>query len=174
MEEKTAADPVVLRLVRPTQKACYVSCVPFVPLKAAAGYFGDSSSGIDLDSEWGWVKVDTHRKLRPGMFVAQVVGKSMEPGIPDGAYCLFSAPVTGSRQGSTVVVEMLDGADPETGESYTVKRYESQKVTSEDGTWRHVKIILKPDNPDFQPIELNCEGEGNVKVVAELSEVLGQ
>ena len=25
------------------------------------------------------------------MFVAQVVGKSMEPAIPDGAYCLFAA-----------------------------------------------------------------------------------
>ena len=29
-------------------------------------------------------------RLRPGMFVAQVVGKSMEPAIPDGAYCLFA------------------------------------------------------------------------------------
>ena len=172
-EEKTAAEPVVLRLVRPRQKECYVNCVPLVPLKAAAGYFGDLSSGIDLDSEWGWARVNTHRKLRPGMFIAKVVGKSMEPRIPDGAYCLFSAPVTGTRQGLTVVVEMLDDADPETGESYTVKRYESRKITSEDGTWRHVKIILKPDNPDFQPIELTCEDEGSVQVVAELLEVLG-
>ena len=115
-EEKTATKPVVLRLVRPTPGKCYVNCVPLVPLKAAAGYFGDPSSGIDLDLEWGWVEVDTHRKLHPGMFVAQVVGKSMEPRIPDGAYCLFSAPVTGTRQGLTVVVQMLDDTDPETGE----------------------------------------------------------
>ena len=147
--------------------------VPLVPLKAAAGYFGDPSSGIDSDLEWGWVEVDTRRKLRPGMFVAQVVGKSMEPRIPDGAYCLFSTPVTGTRQGLTVVVQMLDDTDPETGESYTVKRYESRKITSEDGTWRHVKITLKPDNRDFQPIELTCEDEGSIQVVAELVEVLG-
>jgi len=172
-EKKAASKPAVLRLVRPTPEKCYVDCVPLIPLKAAAGYFGDPSSGIDLDLEWGWVEVDTRRKLRPGMFVAQVVGKSMEPGIPDGAYCLFSTPVTGTRQGLTVVVQMLDDTDPETGESYTVKRYESRKVTSEEGAWRHVKIVLKPDNRDFQPIELTCEDEGSVQVVAELVEVLG-
>ena len=172
-EEKIPTERAVLRLVRPTPEKCYVDCVPLVPLKAAAGYFGDPSSGIDSDLEWGWVEVDTRRKLRPGMFVAQVVGKSMEPRIPDGAYCLFSTPVTGTRQGLTVVVQMLDETDPETGESYTVKRYESRKVTSEEGTWRHVKIVLKPDNRDFQPIELTCEDEGSIQVVAELVEVLG-
>lgn len=31
-----------------------------------------------------WVEPQTTRKLRAGMFVAQVVGKSMEPRIPDG------------------------------------------------------------------------------------------
>jgi len=112
------------------------------------------------------------RRLRPGMFVAQVVGKSMEPYIPDGSYCLFAAPVTGTRQGRTVVVELDDSTDPETGERYTVKRYQSEKIASEDGTWRHIKIILKPNNPDFQPIELTCEDEGRVRVVAELLEVL--
>ena len=49
------------------------------------------------------------------MFVAQVVGKSMEPVIPDGAYCLFASPVTGTRQGKTVLVQLRNGADPETG-----------------------------------------------------------
>lgn len=63
--------------------------------------------------------------------------------------------------------------DPETGERYTVKRYESEKATSEDGTWRHVKITLKPNNPTFEPIELTCDDEGSVQVIAELIEVLG-
>ena len=37
-------------------------------------------------SEWDrdWVELDTGRTLREGMFVAKVVGKSMEPRIPDG------------------------------------------------------------------------------------------
>jgi phage repressor protein C with HTH and peptisase S24 domain len=42
------------------------------------------------------------------MFVARVAGKSMEPMIPDGAWCLFSAPVTGTRQGETVLVMLRD------------------------------------------------------------------
>ncbi len=113
------------------------------------------------------------RKLRKGMFVAQVVGKSMEPAIPDGSYCLFVAPVTGTRQGKTVLVQLRDPVDFEGGEQYTVKRYESEKVTAADETWRHLKITLKPNNPDFKPIELTCEDEGQVQVVAEFVEVLG-
>ena len=107
------------------------------------------------------------------MFVAQVVGRSMEPTIPDGAYCLFGAPVTGTRQGKTVLVQLRDAIDPETGERYTVKRYESAKVSVE-GSWRHVKVTLKPNNPEFAPIELSDADEGQVQVVAELVEVLGR
>ena len=107
------------------------------------------------------------------MFIAQVIGKSMQPAIPDGAYCLFSVPVDGSRHG-TYLVQLRDSTDPETGERYTVKRYpESEKVAAEDGTWRHFKITLKPSNPDFKDIVLTCEDEGSVKVVAEMLEVVG-
>ena len=70
-------------------------------------------------------------------------------------------------------MQLRDSADPETGERYTVKRYESEKVASDDGTWRHVKITLRPNNPDYQPIELTCEDEGTVQVIAEMLEVLG-
>ncbi len=160
----------VLRIVQARQKDRYVNCIPLVPLKLAAGAFSDPQR-LDTE-EWDWVEIDTHRRLRPGMFVAQVVGKSMEPSIPNGSYCLFAAPVTGTRQGRTVVVGLLDDLDPETGERYTVKRYESQKAASEDGTWRHVKIILKPNNPDFQPIELTCEDEGSIQVIAEFLEII--
>jgi SOS-response transcriptional repressor LexA len=105
------------------------------------------------------------------MFVAQVVGKSMEPAIPDGSYCLFRAPVTGTRQGKTVLVQLRDRTDPETGERYTVKRCASEKVRDGD-VWRHSRITLKPLNPDFQAIELTGSDEGEFQVVAELVEVL--
>lgn len=116
--------------------------------------------------------VETKRRLRPGMFVAQVVGKSMEPAIPDGAYCLFAAPALGTRQGKTVLVQLRDTTDPESGERHTVKRYESEKAQAGD-FWRHEKIPLKPVNPDFQPITLTGADEGQLQVVAELVEVLG-
>ena len=160
----------LLRLVTPPETARYVNCVPFVPLQAAAGMFGDPQTVPD-ESEWEWVEIDTARSLRRGMFVAQVVGKSMEPRIPDGAYCLFSSPVTGTRQGRTVLVQLRDAVDPDTGERFTVKRYQSEKTADEDG-WRHVRILLEPVNPEFTPIELKIEDEGSVAVVAELVEVI--
>ena len=95
----------------------------------------------------------------------------MEPEIPDGAYCLFSSPVEGSRQGRTVLVQLRDGKDPETGERYTVKRYQSEKTMEPDGTWHHSKITLLPNNPAFEPIILTAEDEGTVQVVAEVVEV---
>ena len=127
---------------------------------------------IPDESDWEWVELDTARSLRPGMFVAQVVGKSMEPRIPDGAYCLFASPVTGTRQGRTVLVQLRDAVDPDSGERFTVKRYRSDKAADEDG-WRHVRVVLEPSNPEFRPIELKIEDEGSVAVVAELVDVIG-
>ena len=92
--------------------------------------------------------------------------------IPDGAYCLFAAPVEGTRQGKTVLVQMRDTADPESGERYTVKRYESQKAGDGDA-WRHTAITLHPVNTDFEPIVLTGEDEEPLQVVAEVVEVLG-
>ena len=161
-----------LRLATPTPETRYRTCVPLVPLKAAAGDFGDpheSLSGWDRE----WVEVDVGRVLRGGMFVAQVVGRSMEPRIPDGAYCLFGGPVTGSRQGRIVLVRMRDEVDPETGERFTVKQYRSRKAEDEHG-WRHVEITLEPLNREFDPICLPpTDDEWSVEVVAELVEVVG-
>ena len=160
-----------LRLVTPPATARYVTCAPLVPLKAAAGAFSDPQSVPD-ESDWEWVEVDTARSLRPGMFVAQVVGKSMEPRIPDGAYCLFASPVAGTRQGRTVLVQLHDAVDPDTGDRFTVKQYRSEKAADENG-WRHVRIVLEPLNPDFEPFDLMAEDEDSVAVVAELVEVIG-
>ena len=162
--------PPRLRIVEPQPSERYLTCVPFVPLKAAAGAFSDPQR-ID-DDDFAWVAVETTRRLRRGMFVAQVVGKSMEPTISDGAYCLFAAPVGGSRQGKTVLVQMRDAADPESGERYTVKRYESEKAGDGD-SWQHTRITLRPLNPDFEPIVLTGADEGSLQVVAEVVEVLG-
>jgi type I restriction enzyme R subunit len=159
-----------LRLVKPEPESRYVSCLPFVPLKFAAGAFGNS--GYLEDENWEWAEVEAKHRLRRGMFVAQVVGKSMEPAIPDGSYCLFASPVEGSRQGKTVLVQLRDSFDPETGERYTVKQYESEKVGDGD-SWRHSKITLKPLNPNFDPIVLTEDLEGQVQVIAECVEVLG-
>jgi SOS-response transcriptional repressor LexA len=74
-------------------------------------------------------------------------------------------------------VQLRNAIDPDSGEGYsgegyTVKRYQSEKVTDGD-SWRHARITLKPINPDFQPIELTGSEEGELQVVAELVEVFG-
>jgi type I restriction enzyme R subunit len=161
--------PTRLRIVEPKPEERNVTCVPLVPLEAAAGAFGDPQHVED--DGFDWVSVDSRHRLRQGMFVAQVVGKSMEPAIPDGSYCLFAAPVEGTRQGKTVLVQLRDATDPETGQRYTVKRYESKKEKHGD-SWRHTRINLKPLNPDFQPIVLTGADEQQLQVVAELVEVL--
>ncbi len=166
----SAAPRSRLRQVPGAPKERYVTCVPLLPLQAAAGAFGTPQDAVE--GEFEWVEVDGARRLRPGMFVAQVVGHSMEPGITDGAYCLFASPVTGSRQGRTVLVQLRDTADPETGHRYTVKRYESEKARVGD-SWRHTRITLKPTNPAFDPIVLQDVDDEAVQVIAELIEELG-
>ena len=156
--------------VEPKPEDRFRTCVPLYTLKAAAGAFGEGQR-VEPD---GWVVPRTSRPLSEGMFVAQVVGRSMEPRIPDGAWCLFRSPVTGSRQGRIVLVQHQTIHDPEAGGSYTVKRYESEKNpggTEAEG-WRHKAIRLLSENPDFEPIVLAGIGEGVLSVVAELIEVL--
>jgi len=166
-----SAGRFVLEVVRPRPEERYVRCVPLVPLQAAAGGFGEPQ--FIEQGQWDWVEIATAHRLKPGMFVAQVVGTSMEPQIPNGAYCLFQGPVAGSRQGKVVLVQLLDAADPETGQRYTVKRYESEKVASDGESWRHVRVTLKPNNPSFEPIVLTSDDEDSVRVVAEVVQVLG-
>ena len=169
-EAPTRALPAGLRLVEGSRKDRYVTCVPLVPLKAAAGAFSDPQHIKDDGFEW--VSVESRHRLGKGMFVAQVVGKSMEPAIPDGAFCLFRAPVEGTRQGKTVLVQLRDATDPESGQRYTVKRYKSEKIAEGD-SWRHERITLKPLNPDFEPIVLTGSDGEDLQVVAELVEVVG-
>ena len=157
------------RTVEPAPEDRYVTCVPLVPLRAAAGTFSDPQYVEDDDFEW--IALDSRHRLRKGMFVAQVVGKSMEPAIRDGAWCLFRAPVEGTRESKTVLVQLRDTTDPETGQRYTVKRYKSEKA-KEGYFWHHEKITLKPVNPDFEPIVLAGADEGELQVIAELVEVL--
>lgn len=159
-----------LEFVLPTGAEQYVSAVPFIPLRAAAGSFGEPQ--YFTHEEHRWVRYNGKRRLRPGMFIAQVVGKSMEPAIPDGSYCLFSSPVEGSRNGKIVLVELRDFPDPETGERYTVKRYQSDKVEVEGDSWSHKQIRLLPANPEFQPITVSSTDEHTLRVIAELVEVI--
>jgi SOS-response transcriptional repressor LexA len=146
-------DPVV----RP-----FVTHLPLYSMRAAATKFGEGSeSGLE-----GWVRAPAGLHLYEGMFVAQVVGRSMEPKIPDGSYCIFRAPVTGSRQGHLVLVEVF-GAPDETLR-YTVKRYAVHGPRDESAE-REAPIRLEPLNREFEAFELASD---RFRVVAEFVRVL--
>lgn len=142
--------------------------LPLYSLQAAAGYFG---TGMAVDPE-GWIDVSGEVTIDRDMFVARVVGRSMEPLIRDGELCVFRAKPRGSRQGKIVLIQYRGPADPETGGSFTVKRYRSVKLLREDGTWQHEKITLEPLNEEFRPIILTSTMEGDVEVAAEFVKAL--
>ena len=148
----------------------YKEYLPVHSLKAAATQFGKEES---VEEYVGWMKVATKRKLTEDLFIAQVVGKSMEPTISDGSYCIFRPDRGGSRNDKVVLVESRWLTDPETGLKYTVKRYSSEKELFDDGTWRHKKITLSPDNKSFEAIVLENVQADDFRVVAEFVAVVG-
>jgi uncharacterized protein len=81
----------------------------------------------------------------------------------------------GTRQGKVVLVQHREINDTDTGGHFTVKIYESQKEFLPDGTWKHSKIILRPDTnaPGYEPIVLMPESGADLRVIAELVAVLG-
>jgi type III restriction enzyme len=141
----------------------FKTLLPVYSLKAAAGYFG-ATEAVEVD---GWLRVDGFGQLDERMFVARAVGRSMEPRIHDGDYCVFRANPTGTRQGKIVLVQYRGPADPDTGGSYTIKRYKSEKERNEDGTWHHTKVILEPLNRAYEPIVLVADEAESVQILAE-------
>ncbi|MEP6535550.1 MAG: S24 family peptidase [Bryobacteraceae bacterium] len=136
--------------------------LPKYSLRAAAGRFGEQ---MEVEPE-DWEECPANLKLTADMFIAHVVGHSMEPRIPDGSLCVFRYNVVGSRNGKLLLV-MHYG---ETGENrFTIKRYRSVKVQSEEG-WKHEKITLEPLNLDYPSWEL--EENSPIKVIGEFITVL--
>ena len=116
--------------------------------------------------------VNIGRKLDKNMFIAKVVGQSMEPLIPNNSYCVFRANVTGSRQGKVVLVEHQEIGNIESHSICVVKKYRSEKHYNEDGTWAHERIILESLNKEYNPIILSNRPENEFKVIAEFAAVI--
>jgi len=149
------------------KKLQYTEYLPIYSLQAACGLFG---KGTDA-SEEGWTKIDGLR-LNKNMFVARVNGKSMEPRIPEGSYCIFQANVVGSRANKIVLVQHNSISDIDNGGQYTIKKYISKKKESPDETWEHEEINLLPLNPSYKPIIIPNSEEGEFMVVAEFIKTL--
>jgi phage repressor protein C with HTH and peptisase S24 domain len=153
--------------VQRTEVIPFVTHVPFYSLRAAATKFGED---MEVEAE-GWVRAPERVKLDRNMFAARVVGRSMEPLIPDGSVCLFHAGVTGSRQGKRLLIQRLGVSD--SSAEFTVKVYTSKKQALDDDDWRHLSIHLQPLNPEFEAMEFGPEDEHwQFNVIAEFVRVL--
>jgi SOS-response transcriptional repressor LexA len=152
----------------------YENCIPLYSLEVAAGIFGFAQEVEMEEQPEAWIAT---KAVKPGkgLFVARVEGESMNKRIPSGAYCIFRHPVGGSRQGRVVLAESRNITDPDHGGKYTVKLYESTKWERPGGEWGHEDIRLLPDSndPGYEPIVLTDSDLEEVRVIAELVEVLG-
>lgn len=150
----------------------YVNSVPLIDLKFAAGVFSDTQA-IE-QGEFAWVTLPDIFGPQRGLFVAQVVGESMNRRIPNGAWCLFRMNPVGTRQGKVVVAQHRTIHDPDLGGSYTVKLHRSEKNVAPNGEWTHTRITLKPDStdPTYKDLEFGPETVEGLSIVAELISVL--
>jgi SOS-response transcriptional repressor LexA len=131
--------------VEPVEVGKYTTHLPLYTLRAAAGRLGDDMESVEED----WVRAPEGVHAGRDLFVAHVVGRSMEPRIPDGSVNLFRFHPVGSRQGKILLIERRGVLD-ETAR-YTVKRYRSEKSEDEKtGEWAHERIRLEPLNPEFE------------------------
>jgi phage repressor protein C with HTH and peptisase S24 domain len=141
----------------------FVTHLPVYHVRAAATRFGEQMESEEEPEEW--VRAPENLRLSEGMFVAHVVGKSMEPLIPEGSACVFRAPVTGSRKGRILLIEKFGGAE---ASRFTVKRYARQGTLSKAAE-RDGAIRLEPLNKDFEAFDLTAD---EFRVVAEFVQVL--
>ncbi|MBN1869230.1 MAG: DUF2075 domain-containing protein [Candidatus Omnitrophica bacterium] len=142
--------------------------IPVFSLQAVASGFGETQIVEGL----GWKKLDFHVRDGKSYFIARIKGRSMEPTISDGSYCLFRWERGGSRNGLIVLVASDLFSDPESEQRFTIKRYTSEKEFFEDGTWRHKKITLSPDNKNFKNIVLEDVQPGEFRILAEFVKVI--
>jgi len=163
-QSTVAADPEarLRRLYRENVNS--IGAIPVIRLSAAAGGLSEEQLPGELVGS-----MDPPTGVRPaaGMFAATVIGRSMEPLIPDGSLCLFRPHGGGSRNGQKLLIEKFGSSDATA--QFTVKVYRSEKVVHEDGTWEHGRIRMIPLNPEFEEWNLTPD---EFKVIGEFVAVL--
>jgi DUF2075 family protein len=158
------------RILTTEEAADCPNAVPIFDIKIAAGDFSKEQWLQDCQ----YAELPDHFTAKPGFFIAQVIGESMNKRIPNGSWCLFREPSDGSRNGKVVIVQSRDIQDPDTCGQYTVKIYWSEKSQTED-SWSHLKIRLEPDSMDFnfKPIPINTDTLNELRVVGEFLGIIG-
>jgi hypothetical protein len=155
----------------PTEKRKpYKNCIPVYDLRVAAGTFGEFQIPDPDDVVW----VEPPEGVKPSMdlFIAQVVGESMNRVIPNGAWCLFRMNPAGTRDDRIVLFQLRDFHDPEHGAAFTVKRYlRVGRNAASDELGGRIRMRPLSTESRFVPLEVP-DHEEKVRVVAEMIRVL--
>ena len=93
--------------VEAVEVAPFRTHLPLYSLRAAAGGLGEEMESEAED----WVRAPEGMRLSPDLFVAHVVGRSMEPRIPDGSLNLFRLHPAGSRQDKILLIQRFGVLD---------------------------------------------------------------
>lgn len=137
--------------------------VPVVSLKAAAGAFSRGQNPQEL----GCYHLPEQEAKRPGLFVAQVLGDSMDRVVPPESWCLWqhlgAEGVAPPSPGERLIARRQGGADLELGE-FTFKRW--SRAGAEE------RLEPMSTNPAHQPIVLDPYEP--VHFVARLVKVVGE
>ena len=159
------------RILSPEEAATCPNAVPIFDVKVAAGDFSKEQWLQDCQ----FAELPDHFTAKPGFFLAQVVGESMNRRIPNGSWCLFRESTPGTREGKVVLVQSRDIHDSDGGGQYTVKIYRSEKVAMGDDSWTHAQIRLEPDSNDtsFCPLLLEADDSIDLKVIGEFVAIAG-
>lgn len=137
------------------------TAVPIYSLAAAAG----ALAGGRAVERLAWAVVP---KPGPGeLFLARIAGRSMEPDIPDGAWCLFRADVSGPLEGRIVLIQHRDLRDPDTDGSYALKRYGGVEVDAEG-----VSVRLESINPQHRAYRVRLNAVEELRPIAEFVRVV--
>lgn len=162
-------DILPFRILSPEEAVNSPNAVPVFDIKIAAGDFSKEQWLLDCD----YAELPDHINAKPGFFIAQVIGESMNRRIPNGSWCLFREPTLGSRDGKIVLVQSRDIQDPDSGGQYTIKTYRSKKSIQQD-SWSHSQIQLRPDSHDtsFQPLTLKANANTDFQVLGEFVGVI--
>ena len=173
-ETESKSKVIPFPLVRGDKLRPYINALPLVDLKMAAGLFSKFRTADEDD--FHWVAPEELRRIDKDMFVAQVVGESMNNQIPNGAWCVFRLAPRGSKAGRVVLAELHGIGDPENGGAYTVKVYRSEKYADDHGHQQKSRVTLEPNSTDsaFQPLVFDSKSGQEVQVIAELVQVLGK
>ena len=139
----------------PIYSEYHKGCVPLYTLRAACGYFEDG----EVPEEEGWVDASGYGFTPDPKrhFAVHAKGDSMLPKIKDGDICVFEWYRAGSRNGEIVLTECNE-KDLDYGGMYTIKKYQSEKLVTEEG-WLHTKVELVPLNKDYDTIVLDSDSD---------------